>query len=170
MPKKLYEKHFSLVDDYVKHTDAYVLTLNDGFIKSRFTGFLSVNAVTVYELCIKEIFIEFSVNKNKVFGQFVTNSFHRVNGRIKLDDIKSMSANFGEKYSKKFKRLLNEEEEKCLRLGRGSIKSSYGNIIEWRHKFAHQGEIPANATYEEAKQAYLLGKKVIETLDISMKR
>lgn len=166
----MYEKHFSLVDEYVTHTDDFVSKIHDDFIKSRFTGFLSVNAVTVYELCIKEIFIEFSAKKNKVFGQFMENYFSRLNGRIQIKDIKDMTKKFGDKYSEKFVQLLDQEENKSLKNSGGSIKSSYGNIIVWRHQFAHAGEVPANATYEEAKRAYILGKEVIVTLERSMKR
>ncbi len=170
MTDYLYEKHFALVDEYIHHTDDYISTISDGFIKSRFTGFLSVNAVTVYELCIKEIFIEFSEKKHNVFGQFVHNYFSRLNGRIKIKDLKIMTAKFGDKYSVRFDRLLDLNETESLKNRNGSIKSSYGNIIEWRHQFAHQGEMPSNATYEEAKQSYTLGKEVIVTLERSMKR
>ncbi|MFK5892977.1 MAG: HEPN domain-containing protein [Pseudomonadota bacterium] len=170
MPDNSYEKHFVLVDDYIQYTEEYVSSITDGFIKSRFTGFLSVNAVTVFELCIKEIFINFSEKKNNVFGCFVENHFQKLNGRIKISDIKSLANKFGDKYSLKFDKLLCEAERKSLNNREGSIKSSYGNIIEWRHQFAHKGIMPVNATYEEAKNSYVLGKTVIIVLFKAMKR
>ena len=170
MNKLGYERHYALVDDYIDHTDGYVQSITDAFIKTRFTGFLSVNAVTVYELCIKEIFVEFAVRKHAVFGQYVTNKFSRLNGRIKVSDLVDMAKVFGDKYSDRLRRNLDHEEDKILKSDSASILSSYGNIIVWRHGFAHRGELPGNATYGEAKQSYLLGKNVIAVLDKSMKR
>ena len=52
-----YSDHFQLADDYLAHLDKTMGSISDPFILSRYTGFLAVSAVTVYELGIKTIFI-----------------------------------------------------------------------------------------------------------------
>jgi hypothetical protein len=49
-----YTDHFTLADDYITHLDAVIGGITDPFINSRYTGFLSVSAVTVYELALKD--------------------------------------------------------------------------------------------------------------------
>jgi hypothetical protein len=58
-----YVDQFQLADDYLAHLDAVIVQITDPFIKSRYTGFLAVSAVTVYELAIKSIFIDFAHRK-----------------------------------------------------------------------------------------------------------
>jgi hypothetical protein len=65
-----YTDHFQLADDLITHLDGVMSGISDPFISSRYVGFVSVVAVTVYELAIKEIFLDFSRRKHKVFGTF----------------------------------------------------------------------------------------------------
>ena len=166
-----YEEHFRLADDYISHLDPSISNIVDPFILSRYTGFLSVSAVTVYELAIKKIFIDFASNKHNVFGVFAYSHFDRINGRIKLGELrKSHISSFGDKYLIRFDRLLNEVENSVFRSEGVSVKNSYNNIIQWRHDFAHEGRSPSTATYNEVKQSYYTGKYLIECLYHTMKR
>lgn len=165
-----YSDHFKLADDYIVHLDAVMATIHDPFIKSRYTGFLSVSAVTVYELAIKDIFKEFANKKHKVLGNFTSAYFYRINGRIKIDDLKrDYLPKFGDKYLQKFLKKLEEKEKEILRSAGVSVKSSYGNIVTWRHHFAHEGKIPTTPTYDEVKRSYSTGKELIHCLSNSMK-
>lgn len=166
----IYSDHFVLADDYITHLDAVILGISDPFIKSRYAGFLSVSAVTVYELAIKTIFIDFAKKKHSTFGTFVNSHFTRINGRIKLENIKNEYVpRFGDKYLTRFKTKLDKKEKEVLKSAGASIKSSYSNIITWRNDFAHAGQIPVTATYDEVKKAYAMGKIVIDCLAESMK-
>lgn len=53
-----------------------------------------------------------------------------------------------------------------LTANKRDITSSYGNVITWRHEFAHEGKINVTATYREAYreavQAYEDKKVVID--------
>ena len=49
-------KYYSLADPMIDHLDTVMLTAKDPFISSRYIGLVSIAAVTVYELCIKDIF------------------------------------------------------------------------------------------------------------------
>lgn len=166
-----YLDHFQLADDYIVHLDTVMDSIADPFIKSRYTGFLAVSAVTVYELAIKTIFVEFAEKKHKVLGNFTNAYFERINGRIRTRDLKNKYiVKFGDKYLKKFNIKLEKKERDVLRREGSSVKASYGNIITWRNKFAHEGKIPSTPTYEEVRKSYMTGKHVIECLAESMNR
>ncbi len=166
-----YSDHFKLADDYITHLDTVIRTIPDPFIISRYTGFLAVSAVTVYELAIKTIFIEFAEKKHKVLGNFTVAYFDKINGRIKSRDLKERYiAKFGDKYIKRFKKKIEKKEKQILRAEGASISASYGNVITWRNEFVHEGKSPSTATYEEVKQSYARGKYLINCLAEAMNR
>ena len=166
-----YYDHFNLADDYINHLDTLMGSISDPFVKSRYTGFVAISAVTVYELAIKTIFLEFAGRKHKVLKNFTSAYFERINGRIKVKVIRDdYISKFGDKYVVKFDRLIKQKEYDVLRSAGASISSSYGNIIEWRNQFAHEGIIPTTPTYDEVKKSYQFGKSIIDCLDEAMKR
>lgn len=159
-----YTRYFVPADQTIGHLSTLVSVL-DPLLQMQYTGFAAVSAVTVYELAIKEIFREFAGKKNKVFGHFVDQHFKRINGRIGLRALREdYLPSFGDKYFKNFEKLIILEEAASLRTYGQSIKGSYGNLITWRHEFAHEGRVPTNATFNEVQLSYDRGKKVIEVL------
>ena len=50
-----YLDHFQHADDVVTHLNSVVPTIPDPLLRAKYVGFVSVAAVTVYELAIKEI-------------------------------------------------------------------------------------------------------------------
>jgi hypothetical protein len=166
-----YVDHFRLADDMIVHLNGVVTNVFDPFILSRYAGFTTVAAATVYELAIKEIIISFSQKKHAVFGTFTESLYERLNGRISLQDIKDTHIKrFGEKYQKRFKAKLSEAESIALTTKRLSITQSYSNIVYWRHSFAHAGQIPPNATYQDVVNSFDAGKDVIHCLAKSLTR
>lgn len=163
--------HFTATDAVMTHLQGVVNTVVDPVLLGQYTGFAAVSAVTVYELAISTIFMEFADKKHTVFGSVVRAQFDRINGRIKLKNIRDeyLSA-FGEKYLKRFNRLLAKEEKQQLAASGVSISSSYGNLIVWRHEFAHEGRVPTNATFAEVARAYSAGKHVLSCLATAMVR
>ncbi|MDW3206848.1 MAG: HEPN domain-containing protein [Alphaproteobacteria bacterium] len=167
----LYTERFRLVEEYLDHLDSVMVGIGDPFIQSRYLGFVTTAAVTVYELAIKDIFFSFSDKKHKILGSFSRGHFDRINGRIKIKDLKNEHVNmFGRKYVDKFEKMLEKKEKQFLKDGFGSIKSSYGNIITWRHTFVHEGVAPGTTNYPEIKNSYKLGKEIIFCLDHAMRR
>lgn len=61
-----YVDHFQHADNVVEHLNGIVPTIADPLLQAKYLGFVSVVAVTVYELAIKTIFIEFAQHKHKV--------------------------------------------------------------------------------------------------------
>ena len=166
-----YGVHFVTADNVITNLATVVAATADPILVGQYTGFAAVSAVTVYELAIKEIFIEFSAKKHKVFGYFTERHFERINGRITLHNLKKEHVpKFGERYQKRFEAALDKDELIELRASSISIKANYGNLIAWRHEFAHQGQIPTNATFAEVQRAYEYGKRVIDCLARCMSR
>lgn len=166
-----YQDHFTIADDTIVHLDTVLSHVADPFAESRCAGLTAVAAVCVYELAIKELFISFAEKKHGVFGRFADSHFRRINGRIKLDDLRDRYiVRFGDKYLKRFRRLCEEAEKSAL-VSRGvSVCSCYGNIITWRNQFAHNGQLPFTATYGEIKSSYKEGKEIIHCLAKTMVR
>ena len=165
----MFEKRFESADEFITHTDKLIGAISDPLLQQKYLGFIAVNAVTVYELAIKDIIFNFCGNTHDILLSFSKAVFNRTNGRISIDDLRNRHlSKFGDSYVRKFECVLEDRETELLSLGKGSIKSSYGNIISWRNKFAHEGEIPVTPNYSEVKSAYSLGKQVIYCLDKSL--
>ncbi len=164
-----YADRFIPTDNLVAHLTPYLLTVHDAAILSSYAGFLSVSAITVYELAIKDIFNDFATKKHSVFGHFIEKHLSQINGRIKISDLRGNQVkSFGDKYLRKFDTSLDAKEADALRRLRASIKTSYDNLLVCRHRFVHGGN--ATMTHTEVIDSYNLGKEVIHSLHDSMRR
>lgn len=166
-----YADNFTHADDVVLHLNSVVPVLGDPLLQVKYIGFVSIAAVTVYELAVKEIFITFGMKKHRALGSFTESYFDRINGRIKLTILKDdYIVRFGEKYKKRFSMKIRTRAHSFLLQHRRDIVSAYGNIITWRNAFAHEGRISTTATYRDVVQAYEDGKEVIHCLAETMTR
>ncbi|MGG6318637.1 HEPN domain-containing protein [Stenotrophomonas geniculata] len=166
-----YAQHFQHADDVIEHLTPLVAAERNPLLEARYTGFLTVAAVTTYELAIKNIFISFAQSKHKVPGSFTESHFNRINGKIKLRIVKDdYVLRFGKQYLDRFNRKLDECGRKYYIDNKLDIVSSYGNLVVWRNDFAHEGRIRANSTFLETAHAYTAGKEVIRCLAESMRR
>lgn len=164
-----YLNRFVSTDDLVNHLQPIVTVLTDESLKSKYAGFLAVNAVTVYELAIKDIFKEFSTKKNSVFGFFIEKYFYQINGRIILKDLKNQHIkSFGDKYLTKFEKKLSVREKAILSTLGKDVRSSYSNLIICRHKYVHAGS--PTLTFSEVVDNYNVGKEIIHSLYEAMQR
>ena len=160
-----YTNHFQHADDLVAHLNGTVPSIADALLQAKYVGFVSIAAVTVYELALKEIFIDFATKKNKIFGSFTAASFDRINGRIKIQNISDEYVpKFGDKYQTRFRKKIGAKATDFLRTNGRDFRASYGNLITWRHDFAHAGKFRTTATYTEVVQAYEDGKEVIHSV------
>ena len=164
-----YTDRFIATDNLIAQLRPVIGAITDPAILSSYAGFLSVSGVTVYELAIKDIFIEFAAKKNKVFGVFAEKTFDQINGKIRLPDLRGKHIKtFGDNYLNKFDRILNVKETAVLAVSHTSISTLYTNIILCRHEFVHQGN--TTLTANEVMNSYELGKEVIHCLNDAMKR
>ena len=166
-----YVDRYPLADDLITHLNGVISPALDPFLTTRYVGFVCVSAVTVVELAVRDILIEFASKKHRVFGVFCQDSYERLNGRVSLKDLRDLHIKrFGGKYLVRFNKLLAAEERRELLASGRSASASFGNLVTWRHVFAHQGVLPANASYLEAKQGFELGKQVLRCLDQALQR
>lgn len=166
-----YSDRFALVEDYLAHVDPMMASIADPFVQARYIGFIAISAVTAYELAIKDIFYGFADKKHAVLGDVTRARFFRLNGKIKLDDLKKEHVKmFGDRYLERFKRNLEKAENEYIRGHSKSPKTAYNNVITWRHQFVHEGTIPSTTNYAEIKDQYAAGKEVIHCLFKSMVR
>lgn len=165
-----YTDHFRHADDLIAHLASVVPGIPDPLLKLKYIGLVSIAAITVYELAVKEIFIDFAQRKHKVLGCFAESHFDRINGKVRLEHIqKDYIPKFGDKYLARFKKKIDRRAKEVLRTHRRDIRSAYSNIITWRNDFAHEGKLNGTATFQEVVQAYEDGKEVLHSLADSMR-
>lgn len=164
-----YQNRFNSVDLLINQLTPIVQPGTDPLVLSAMAGIVAVEAVTAYELAIKDIFDEFSHKKNKVFGSFVKSSFSRLNGRIKYQEIKdNMVKAFGEKYLRRFIQKKDAKTAIVMANEHIDLVQTYDNLILGRHQFVHVGNL--TMTLQEAIRYFNIGKELIAALDEAMKR
>ena len=95
--------------------------------------------------------------------------FDRINGNIKLDNLKNIHVkHFGEKYYKRFEANLKKKEAIVFSTTQKDMRSSYSNLILCRHDYVHKGS--PTLTFKEVLDNYDIGKNVIHSLYDTMKR
>lgn len=141
----------------------------DPLVLSSMAGIVAVEAVTAYELAIKDIFEDFSNRKHKVFGCFVKTTYSRLNGRITYREIKdNMVKSYGEKYLKRFVSKKNLKTQTVFATDHVDLVQTYDSLILGRHTFVHSGNL--TMTLAEAIRNYKIGKQLIIALDETMRR
>lgn len=166
-----YIANFQHADDIISHLNVVIPGIKDPLLVTKYVGFVSISAVTVYETAIKEIFINFAKSKHNVLGTFTESFFEKINGRIRIENVRNDYIKcFGAKYLLKFDKKIASTVELHLHSHGRDIKNSYANLITWRNDFTHSGIIKTSSTYKEVIQAYQDGKKVIHCLAETMIR
>lgn len=164
-----YTSRFVSVDLLINQLYPLVQPNIDPLVLSSWAGLVAVEAVTAYELAIKDIFEDFAKQKNKVFGTFVKSTYSRLNGRIHYKDVKdNMVKPYGDKYSRKLVQKKDAKTEEAFSLYRVDLVNTYDNLIECRHQLVHSGLF--TMSFEEAVNSYQIGKLFIEALNETMKR
>jgi hypothetical protein len=162
--------HFKLGDDLIAHLRELHIG-RDQTELLRYTGFVAVSAVTVFELVVKEEFCSFASQKHNLLGVFTSSYFDKINGKVRVEVLKKeYLKRFGDEFRDEFARILRSVVRTQLSLRRRDIERSYENIITWRNEFAHAGKAPANATFDEVCDAYDDGKLVLRCLRVALYR
>jgi len=153
---------FTDSDSFIEHLSTVVQDTGDNYLASRYVGFIAVASITIYEITVKKLLKDFAKDRDPMLGNFAAITFDRINAQIKRDDIVRYLKYFGDDYANRFKELVNQKEDELAR--EGSLKASYANLLTWRHEFVHAGNLPNQATFEEAVKSYKLGKEVVIAL------
>lgn len=161
-----YKQKFRATDELIGSMIKLMSTL-DQDTQSKFTGFFSVSAITVYELAIKEIIIDYAEHCHCDYGYFMGNHLSRLNGRIRIEDLKKGVKNLGDRYENRFKNRLEKEKRNIYGKYEKDLCNSYNNLIQCRHSYVHAGNI--NLTFRECIDDYMIGKHVIKCLYLALK-
>lgn len=161
-----FQDRFKDVDDLIAGLGPIVPTL-PGPIQPKLVVFLAVNAVTAYELAIKEIIEDYATSKHEDFGEFVRNAYARINGKIKIKDLKDQLKKFGEKYEYNFTEALNEKKTEVFNEEHVDLFSCYDNLLVCRHFYIHRNNV--TLSFDECIKDYNIGKHVLETLAFVMR-
>jgi hypothetical protein len=127
--------------------------------RSDLAGLLVVLICAAYENCIKEILNSYAGRQSALFRIYTQNRYEKINSRIDIQDLQSYAKTFHPDLGLKFKSKLKETSEYYLRRASVDIKSSYGQILQWRHIFAHTGA--RVTTVEEVLRHHGLAKRVL---------
>ena len=167
----MYTNNFNSADDIIRNLRADIVNINDAYISSRYVGFVAVAAVSVYEMALKQIFIEFAERKHRTFGVFTSTKFNRINGKIKNEVVrKEYIKNFGDKYLRRFDNNIEAINQGTLALYNKQVKNSYSNVITTRNGFAHGNQNANNSTFNEIVLDYEVGKEYIRCVFETMVR
>lgn len=162
---------FTHADSIVAHLSTLIIPTLDPLITVKYAGFVSVAAVCVYEMAVKDIFLNFAAAKHSILESVTRERFDRINGRVKYKILKDEYVPlFGTKYSLKFSKAIHKQSQAFLRTHGRDIVSSYNNIVIWRNDFVHAAHVPSTATFAEVVRSYEDGKEVIKCLNLTMTR
>jgi hypothetical protein len=153
---------FQNVDILIHDLDKFVRTgANTEVQKFRYNlaGLLVVTMVASFENSVKHVIINYAHSRNKDFGSFSERHFGKINGKVRIDDLKKYCLLFGEDRKDNFVRILESRRKKIRERARLDINASYDQIIDRRHSFAHTWAV--SLTIEEAICQYRAAKRVI---------
>lgn len=161
-----YTDRFNDVDSLISNLEPIINGMPSD-VQAKMAGFLAINAVTAYELAIKEIIENYASSKHCDFGEYVRCVFSRINGRIRICDIKGELKKFGGYYKDNFEKNLQQKETSILAQNGNNLSSCYENLLTCRHQYVHTGTITLTIT--ECILNYTIGRQVIEVLSETMK-
>ena len=152
--------HFVKIDDFIGEINDLVPISNYKTIQFRsdLAGLSVVAMAATYETCVKETLYDFANRHYVAFRNFFLRNFNKINSRIQVSDLKKYCETFDPIVCTYFKEELKQRKNLLLqRVGR-NIKSSYEQILSWRHNFAHAGI--RNTTIEEAATTHRFAKRI----------
>lgn len=165
-----YEPHFIWVEELTRNVLSHAPPAgpaNDSF-RADLAGLLSTSYVAAFECCVKAIFNSFAQSKrNKILASVTEHNFSQINSKIHYEAIGSSYIRpYGVIYHKEFLKLLSDKESEILLKDRLSMKTTYANLLKWRHAFAHEGK--KLATLDEVANSYEIAKQVILVTDAAL--
>jgi hypothetical protein len=126
-------------------------------------GLLVVAIASAYETCVKDVLISHASSKHGDFEYFITQNFAKLNSRIAKEDLFRYAKLFSSKIHDDFKFLLNKRSGAIERRTGMRITETYGQILSWRHDYAHAGI--QNTTVSEAARFHRFAKRVLYCFD-----
>lgn len=165
MPRADLDFHFDRIEKLVVEMEQFVPTAAKGVagFRADLAGLLVMTTVASYESCVKETLISYAGRHHIAFANFATNNFKKLNSKISIGDLHRYTSDFDDQVSVQFKAILKKRKDGIDgRIGK-NIETAYGQMLSWRHAFAHAGT--RNTTIEEAVATHRLAKRVLYSFD-----
>jgi hypothetical protein len=177
MPRADLDSRFREIDDLLEQIDKLVpesgsipylpkaahLEFDVLSFRSDLAGLLVVKIAATYETCVKQVLQEYAASRHVDFGTFARNQYDRINSKIRVKDLKNYCGVFGTPIENRFKASLSARKSKILKRARKNIETSYEQILDWRHDFAHQWN--RVATIREVVETHKAGKRILYVFD-----
>jgi hypothetical protein len=171
MPRADLDAHFSKIDDLISEIDGLVPP-DSGYRAVQFradlAGLLVVAIAATYESCVKEVLYEYANRHHIAFGGYARRSYEKINSRVLVKDLTKYCEIFDPAIKVRFKDRLKAKKAALLQRTGKNIETSYEQILDWRHEFAHAGN--RNTTIEEATKTHRVGKRIIYLFDDAFHR
>lgn len=157
--------HLTKIDELVSEIETLVPYNGSANIEFRadLAGLLVVAIAATYENCVKEILFEHANRHHNAFGEYCRRNYQKLNSKIRVADLENYCKLYSNNAYTSFKAQLSKRRTGVqIKVGK-DIKSSYEQILNWRHDFAHARA--RSTTIEEAAASHKLGKRVIYVFD-----
>ena len=163
MGRELTNLHFRRVDALISLSDRFAPANMRGVesFRGELAGLIVVSMAASYENCVKEIMNDYASRRHNDFHHFIDKNYKRMNSRVKISDLHKYTKLFGPQIHTNFKDALHRRKTLLQQRSNVNICSSYEQVLDWRHDYAHAGLI--NTTVEEATKFHMFGKRVIYT-------
>jgi RiboL-PSP-HEPN len=157
--------HFQKIDKLVQEISHLVpaKTPEANEFRADLAGLLVVAIAASYEACVKEILVRFAAKHHEIFGEFAGNHYRKLNSKISIGDLNGYAKLFGAPVYNNFQTTLKVRSETINRRLGQRIEDHYGNILGWRHAFAHSWA--RNTTVEEVTKTHRFAIRVIYSFD-----
>ncbi|MBX7534456.1 hypothetical protein K3175_02150 [Qipengyuania sp. GH1] len=146
-----------LANEINQHVPSDRPSLNE--FRSDLAGLLTVTSCATYENCVKLILQDYAGRQSNLFRVYAENQYDKINSRIDIRDLHKYCKTFHPNISRIFKDKLEKSKRFYLERANSDITESYGQLLKWRHSFAHSGA--RITTVEEVLRHHQLGKRVI---------
>lgn len=156
------DAHLKRIDDLIEEMNAVVppsTSYQSVKFRADLAGLLVVAIAATYENCVKEVLYSYTGRQHAAFESYARRRYNKINSRIGVADLKSYCELLDPSLKRRFQDGLSVRKKAIFERTGGNIESLYGQLLDWRHEFAHTGV--RNTTLEEAARAHLFGKRVI---------
>lgn len=161
MPRVDLDGQLERIDELIAETKKFVpaSAIGAGQFRADLAGLLVVSIAATYESCVKDVLVAYAHRQHVNFGSYTSVQYAKLNSRVSVGDLHAYANTFDPGVGLKFKETLSKKRAALnLRAGR-DIEVAYGQILRWRHAFAHSGA--RNTTIEEAETTHRFAKRVI---------
>lgn len=166
MPRADLDVHFAKIDDLTAEIEAIVpadASYRTTKFRADLAGLLVVACAATYETCVKDILFEYADRQHPSFGGYTRRSYSKISSRVSVNDLKAYCDKFEPSVKQRFQKRLSDRKKAILDRTGINIETSYQQILDWRHEFAHTGN--RNTTIEEATKTHRFGKRIIYIFD-----